>query len=85
MEQWTQLAEYGIAIPLIAALVYVVKLFANYVQKSQSEILNHVSESTKASQEQADTNQKLSETISEMLTWLHRANGSRDKDTRGGL
>lgn len=84
MEHWAQLAEYGIAIPLIAALVYVVKLFAAHVRASQAEILNHISESTKASQRLADTNEKLADTIEQMFRWLDKANGS-GRDPRGGL
>lgn len=68
------LAEYGVAIVAIGALVYVVTLFARFVRSSQDKfahfvkssqdnMLNHITDSTKASQ-------KLSSTIDEMLRWL---------------
>ncbi len=57
------LAEYGVAVVSIGALVYVVTLFARFVKTTQDLMLNHISESTKASQ-------KLYSTIDEMLRWL---------------
>ena len=61
------LAEYGVAVVSIGALAYVVTLFARFVRTTQDSMLNHITDSTKASQE-------LSSTIGEMLRWLERNN-----------
>jgi len=62
-----KLAEYGVAVVAIGALVYVVTLFARFVRTSQDTILNHISDSTQAIQH-------LTILITEMKKWLERNN-----------
>jgi hypothetical protein len=57
----SELAEYGVAIVAIGALVVVALAFLKFIR-------NHVSESTKASQ-------RLADMIEQMLTFLVQRNG----------
>ena len=57
------IAEYGVSIVSIAAIIYVVQMFLNFFK-------HHIEYHTKAAQE-------LTATIRELLVYLERTNGNR--------
>lgn len=60
-----KLAEYGVAVVSIGALVYTVNLFIKFLKGS---MVRHIEDSARA-------NQKLADSIQEMLTFLRIRNG----------
>ena len=65
-----ELAQYGIAGIAIGALVWVVRYLGNIIK-------NHISHNTQTLSELSRTNQKLADTISELLSFLRTNNGKK--------
>lgn len=75
MEEWLKtLAQDS---PGIAALVLIVVLFLRYNRRFLDLIANHISESTKATQKNAEKSEHLADSIDNLLQFLRLKNGKQ--------
>ena len=62
---FNDLPQYGVAIFAVGALVYIVKIFLNFIK-------NHL-------QHHTEIDEKLAEAVRELLDWLKYQNHSKNK------
>ena len=81
-----ELANYGVAIFSVGALVFCIKEFLKFMTNQEASfkdtIDNHLNSSKEIASEQLKSAQSLSKTVEELLTYLRYQNGrnkSKDK------
>lgn len=76
-----EFTQFGVGIFAIAAIIILVKEFMKFIAKQQADfkevIANHIQHSTNAMVRMEKSQDKLNQTITQLLQWLTRKNGNK--------